>query len=172
MKNKKLLIFFYKNLNCLILKKKINSIYFFNRKYFFLFPYINIKNVYLNKNINILIIKELKNFSNKIKIIYNITEQLTENYYKKIIFNGKGFKLKKKSNKNFFFFNNSHIKLIVENKNLILKNSKNSFLVLYKNKFNLKLINYIKNLFKLNIFTKKGVKINRELMLIKKIKKK
>lgn len=171
-RNNSNLIFINKNLNYVILKNKKNSIYFYNNKFFFLINFLKKENFYLNKNLNCITNYKNNNSDNSIKLIKNIINELTNFYYKKIIFNGKGFKLKKKSNSNFFFFNNSHLKILFENKSKIIKNSKNSFLFLYKNKFNEKSIFFIKNLFKFNIFTKKGIKLNRNLVLVKKIKKK
>lgn len=171
MKSRKELIFLNKSLNCLILKKKTNSIYFYNNKYFFFLPFFSLSNIFINKNLNAIIIEYSQN-KNILKIINNIVNELTTQYYKKINFTGKGFKVKKKNKLNFFFFNNSHIKVLLEKKSKIIKNSKNSFLIFYKNKFNFNNILFLKNLFKLNIFTKKGIKFSRDLMLVKKIKKK
>ena len=80
--------------------------------------------------------------------------------------------MKKKNKLNFFFFNNSHIKVLLEKKSKIIKNSKNSFLIFYKNKFNFNNILFLKTLFKMNNITKKGIKFSRDIMLVKKIKKK
>jgi hypothetical protein len=170
MKNKNI-VFLFKNLNCLFLKtNSISSLYIYNNKYFFYLCNINFKTYYFNKNINALILntKDKNNYN----IINNIFFELTNFYYKKIIFNGKGFKLKKNKNANMLNFNNSHIKLFLEQKNKLIKNSKNSFLYLYKNIKNIKNVNFFLNLFKINIFTKRGVKLNRSLLLIKKTKKK
>jgi len=174
MKNKKNLIFLNKNLNCLIFKhQKKNvqnySIYIYNVKYFFHVYSINLTAIFYNKNLNSLIF--YKKFSNSFNILNYFFSELIFFYYKKIIFSGKGFKLKKNKKFNIFNFNNSHIKYFIEKKNKLIKNSKNSFIYIYKNINSKKKLNFFLKLFKLNIFTKRGVKFNRSYLLVKKLKK-
>jgi hypothetical protein len=169
MKNKKI-VFLNKSLNCIIIKKNKNSIYFYNNKFFFFLPFLKIEYILIDKTLNLIIINEKKKFVSN--YLYSFLNNFNSVYYKKINFNGKGFKIKKKSKTNFFFFNNSHIKAIIEQKSKIIKNSKNSFLFLFKNIKNYNTLNFLKKLFYLNIFTKKGIKLSRSLMLVKKIKKK
>jgi len=171
MKNNNI-IFLFKNLNCLFLTNNSNksSLYIYNKKYFFFLCNINIDSYYYNKNISALILAEKS--ATTYSVINNIFFELISFYYKKINFNGKGFKLKKNKNANTLNFNNSHIKIFLEKKNKLIKNSKNSFLYLYKNIKNIKNINFFLNLFKINVFTKRGVKLSRSLLLVKKTKKK
>lgn len=161
------LIFLKKNLNCLILKKKERKIIYFFNKNIYLFINLNEKNytIKINKNLKFI---ECKNFGNDLNFLLN---KIFNFYIKKFSFNGKGFKLKKIKNTNIFNFNNSHIKLFVEKKIKLIKNNKNSFLIINKNT-NLKVINLILNLFKINIFTRKGLKFSRRIILVKKTKKK
>lgn len=158
------IIFLNKNIFSIILKKKSLKFIFFYNLFFFLFIYVN--DLKININLNYL---EINN-NNKINII------LKKIFYfnlKKFNFNGKGFKLKKIKNINIFNFNNSHIKILKEKNLYLIKNNKNSFLLLQKfNSNNILYLNFLKNLFKINIFTKKGIKINNSLIRIKKIKKK
>lgn len=163
------IIFLNKNIYSLtIKKKKYNLIYFYNKNiFFYLFCNYEIRT---NNNLNYI---ELKKKNNLNREITNIFHNIFEYSIKKFIFNGKGFKLKKISNKNIFNFNNSHLKMIFEKKIKIIKNNKNSFIFLqkYKNK-NIKIINFLINLFKMNIFTKKGIKLSSKIIKIKKTKKK
>lgn len=174
-KNNNNIIFLNKQLNCLFLKNYNSnfhyySLYIYSKKYFFYFFSINFLTIFFNKNINALFLNKF--YFKKNSILNNFFYELSFFNYKKIIFNGKGFKLKKNKNINNLNFNNSHIKYFIENTNKLIKNSKNSFLYLYKNYKNIKNINFFLKLFKINVFTKRGVKINRNLLIVKKIKKK
>ena len=161
------LIFLKKNINCLILKKKEKKIIYFFNKNIYLFINLNKKDstIKINKNLKFV---ECKNFSSDFNFLLN---KIFNFYIKKFSFNGKGFKLKKIKNINIFNFNNSHIKLFIEKKLKLIKNNKNSFLIIKKNN-NLKIIDLILNLFKINIFTRKGLKFSRKIILVKKTKKK
>lgn len=163
------IIFLNKNIFSLTIKKKnSNLIYFFNQNnFFYLFCNYEIK---INNNLNYI---EIRKKNNTNKEITNIFYNIFDYNIKKFIFNGKGFKLKKISNKNIFNFNNSHLKMIFEKKIKIIKNNKNSFIFLQKyKKNNVKLINFLITLFKINIFTKKGIKLSSKIIKIKKTKKK
>lgn len=163
------IIFLNKNIFNLVIKKKNNTlIYFFNKNiFFYLFCNTEIK---YNKNLNYLEFKKIYFVNKEINKIFN---KIFEYNIKKFIFNGKGFKIKKIINKNIFNFNNSHIKMIFEKNIKILKNNKNSFLFLEKyKKKNIKVINFLINLFRMNVFTKKGIKISSKIVNIKKTKKK
>lgn len=168
------MIFLNKSLNLIILKKKNKiNIFFFNKDIFVYFikrkkKENELNNIYLNRKLNF-----IKLYSHE-NIIINLVEKIYLFFIEKLKFDGKGFKLKKIKNVNIFNFNNSHLKILKENKMKILKNNKNSFLIINKNKnqFLSTSIIFLKNLFKINIFTKKGIRIAREFIKIKKIKKK
>lgn len=163
-----------KNINIIIIKKKKNIlILYINSKNIFLsikLKKMDLENLFLNKNLNFLKIKKSNEFNYfaKINVIFN-----TIFYFiiEKINFNGKGFKLKKSQKRNIFNFNNSHIKMHKENYSLIIKNNKNYFLWIYKKKKNLTKY-FLFNLFKINIFTKRGVKFSERNLMYKKTKKK
>lgn len=174
MKNKYLILLNKKiNVN-LIIKKKYIYIYIWNKKKYFLIKYFkNIeKKIFFNKNFKYMIFKKLK--KEIIFFLNNILNNLFFFYINKINYIGKNFKLKKlKNNKNIFLFNNSHIKLFKEYKIKIIKNNKTSFLIIFNNIFYInKFLNFIKKLFKINIFTKKGIKLSRNILYYKKIRKK
>ena len=107
------------NLNFLFLKKNLYKyILIFNKdKNIYIKYKININsNIYFIKNINCIFI-EIKSFNNQINIIniFNLflNKQIKSIYFyfnQKIIFFGKGFKIKKlKKNVFNLFFNRSHI---------------------------------------------------------------
>lgn len=92
-------IYLPNNLNFLVLNKKnAKIIYFYNKNFFFFF---NINNFYyfFNSNLQTLKLKQIKplnankNFSELLNKFFFIWENFL---YNKILFTGKGFKLKKK----------------------------------------------------------------------------
>ena len=168
MKNKKIL-FLNRKINFLLIKKKnLTKLYLYTEK-IFLSNFLEI-GVFFNKNLNCLIAE--KNTILSFFYLNKFLKDLIFLNYKKISFNGKGFKLKKISNFFIFNFNNSHIKGLMQNKIKIIKNNKNSFLLFFKGVRNNLLFNFLNNLFKLNVYTKRGIKFEKKIIMQKKIKKK
>ena len=106
---KKLIIYLLPNINFITLKKNNkNYIYIYNNNFFFFFN-INQYNYYFKKILNILELKnEYKNNSKNISsYLNNFLFSWNYIFSKKIIFSGKGFKIRKKKNYLFLFFNRS-----------------------------------------------------------------
>jgi hypothetical protein len=165
-------IFLPNNLNFLILeKKKIKNIYIYNKSNFILININNFK-ISFNKYLNIIKLNKI----NEIKIKNNINNTLNKflfswDYFlfKKIIFLGKSFKLKKKKQNLYFFFNHSHTMLLVTLNNYLKKIQKNKIIIFYKNYNNLN--NFLKKitLIKPNsIYTKRGLRFARQIILKRK----
>jgi hypothetical protein len=91
-------------------------------------------------------------------------------FYQKITFNGKGFKIKKKKNIIFFFFNKSHISILINYSTIIKKIQRNKLIFFYKNYnyFNTQFFNKLLNIKYINIYTKRGLRLNRQIVLKKK----
>lgn len=160
------------NFNYMLLEQKNSKcIYIYN--YFF---YINIKilntDIYINNNTNIIQYRNIY-FNKKINLLvcelYNFIFSLEHSFYKKIKFTGKGFKIKKKKNNIIYYFNTAHINLLIVRNILIRRLSKNKYIFIKSNKLNLiKISNTVKNIRCNNIFTKRGLRISRQLIVKKK----
>ncbi len=180
----KLLILLNNNLNFLFLKKNNNKyILIYNKNNNIYIKYklnINIKLYYI-KNLKYILI-ELNYFSQEFLYNFNCINKLIDNqikcinfyFTKKIIFFGKGFKIKKLKKKNIInlYFNKSHINFLKWN-NIIIKKLKKSKILINSVNFNniIKITNNIINCRGLNIFTKKGLRLSRQI-IYKKIGKK
>lgn len=95
-------------------------------------------------------------------------------FFEKIKFNGKGFKItfKKKTKLMRFMFGHSHIKLIFLKKMKIRRINKYKYILKSKNKNKLKQTSLlISRVRKLNIFTKRGLRITRQFVFKRKGKK-
>ena len=103
----KIILYLYPNINLTIIKNKKNLyLYLYNYTYFFI---INSTNYILNikKSLNILELKPLIPLNNSIKInniLNNFLFNWTTFFFNKIIFSGRGFKIKKKKKLYFFIF--------------------------------------------------------------------
>lgn len=176
----KLTLLLNNNLNFIFLKKD-------NHKYIII--YNKMTNVFIkykfDLNVNIYFYKNLKcisielmffntNKNNNLNILLNKQIKSINFYFiKKIVFFGKGFKIKK-SNKNTLnlFFNKSHINFIIWNNLLLKKLKKTKIIICSVNFFKINQIsNNIINTRNLNIFTKKGLRLSRQL-IFKKVGKK
>lgn len=173
----------------LLLNNNLNFIFLKKENYKYIIIYNKLTSIYIkykfDSNVNISYLKNLKcilielNFF-KIDKINNLSLFLNKqvksiNFYfiKKIIFFGKGFKIKKNKKEVLnLFFNKSHLSFFIWN-NLILKKLKKTKLIVCSSnfiKFDL-ICNKIVNVRKLNIFTKKGLRLSRQL-IFKKVGKK
>lgn len=134
-------------------------------------------NFYINNNTNSLIMeKNSYNFKN------NLTKNVLENYIKllntyffiKIKFKGKGYKIKifKKKKILSLYFNKSHINLFKLIHIYIKKINKYKFLLKSNNIYNLKkLSKLIIHVRPLNIYTLRGLRISKQIVLKRKGKK-
>ena len=177
----KVILLLNNNLNFLFLRKNDNK---------YIIIYNKLTNIYikykLNNNVNIFYFKNLKyliielNFFNynNIKILDMLLNKQVKSidfyFLKKIVFFGKGFKIKKYEQKSTLslFFNRSHINFIKWN-NIIIKKLKKTKIIICSTNF--KYINESSNSIirnrELNIFTKKGLRLSRQL-IFKKVGKK
>jgi len=95
-------------------------------------------------------------------------------FFEKISFKGKGFKLTSKKKTRFihFLFGHSHIKTIFLKKVKMKRLTKYKYFFKSKHKYDLKSsVRMISNIRPLNIFTKRGLRINRQFVYKRKGKK-
>jgi ribosomal protein L6P/L9E len=128
--------------------------------------------IYTNNNTNIISFKNI-NKNNKLNLFLNEINKflfsLDHIFYKKIKFTGKGFKIKRKANNIIYYFNTAHINLLIIRGLIVKKLSKNKYIYIKPNLFNLFNISQkIKNIRCNNIFTKRGLRIARQNIVKKK----
>lgn len=126
----------------------------------------------VNKHTNNILLKVYKS-DNKLKTLcsnfHYFFLSLEYIFYKKLKFSGKGFKIKKKKNNIILYFNTAHINLILIKNNITLKLSKNKYIIFSNNKQYNYIDSYLFKSVKLNnIFTKRGLRFSRQLILKKK----
>lgn len=154
-----------------LVKNNKNYLYIYTNNWFI---YYNINNFFINfkKSINLI------ELSNKLPItnsreISNILNNFIFSweliFFKKITFTGKGFKIKKKQKIVYFFFNKSHLSLLICNKIIVKKINKQKILFFYRNNqlYN-NILNKIVNIRFANIYTKRGLRFSRQLILKRK----
>lgn len=138
--------------------------------------YINIRlfnaNIYTNNNTNIIKLKNNYNI-NKVNLFLiefnNFLFSLNHVFFKKIKFTGKGFKIKKKNTNIIYYFNTAHINLVIVRNIIARRLSKSKYIFIKTNLYNLvKITNYIKSIRCNNIFTKRGLRISRQIIIKKK----
>ncbi len=152
--------------------------------------YIYNKNFYLKlkikkKNINFLVDKNTKSICIKTKkplvkaglittYVNNLIFSWNSFYFEKLKFTGKGYKIKKSSKKNSItmLFNRAHPTILFIKKLFVKKIKKTKLIVLGTNINTLnKIRKKIINIRKLNIYTKRGLRNCRSLILKKSSKK-
>ena len=173
----------------LLLNNNLNFLFLKKNDYKYIIVYNKITNVYIkykfDLNINIFYFKNLKyivvelnffNFNSK-KILGSLLNKQIKSidfyFIRKIVFFGKGFKIRKSQNETLsLFFNRSHINFIKWN-NIIIKKLKKTKIILCSSNYKYidKSAETIINNRKLNIFTKKGLRLARQL-IFKKVGKK
>lgn len=181
MKLKKLILNIPINFNFLIIKNKYilnkskNKIIIYDNNILFrLFLENNLK---LNNNLNYF---EYNNkYLNKFfyiqnNFLYKFLKKFNKYFFFKIKFKGKGYKLRFYKKKIIFYFGKSH-KSIVIYKNTMLKKilkNKYKFLLLNNNITNLKKIcNITINIKKINNFTNRGLRLNKQIIIKRKGRK-
>ncbi len=159
------------NFNLSVFKRGIIIyIYIYNKNYCCLLK-INFKNkITINFKNKITI-----NFKNKIGEGLNLIKFFLLQFDKcdlvKIKFTGKGYKIKKNSQESLILlFNKSH-PTIIWWKNIFIKKLKKYKILIKYNQINIKVKNTIINVRPINIFTKRGLRMSRQLLLKKKGKK-
>lgn len=171
-KMNKIAIYLLPRINFLCLKKNANVyIYIYSSNWFIKANVNNYETVY-KKSLNILELSTKQPFyKNKAitTILNNFIFSWETFFFKKVSFTGKGFKIKKKQKIVFFFFNKSHISLLICNSAIIKKINKQKILFFYKN-YDLyeKILNKILKIRYANIYTKRGLRFSRQLILKRK----
>ena len=138
--------------------------------------YVNIKlfntTLYTNNTTNIIKLKNIYNVNQLDLFLIELNKflfSLDHIFYKKIKFTGKGFKIKKKKNNIIYYFNTAHINLLLIRKLLVKRLSKSKYIFIQSNEYKLfKITNSIKNIRCNNIFTKRGLRISRQIVIKKK----
>jgi ribosomal protein L6P/L9E len=108
------------------------------------------------------------------KMLNNLVFAFNRLWHVKIKFAGKGFKIKRrrKTKSIKFFFYYSHINVVVLKKSKIKQRKKNKFIIKSWRPYNTilasKLITSIKNL---NVYTKRGIRVSKQLVFKKTGKK-
>lgn len=169
---KEFIIFIPYNINySIIWNKKNNFIYLYNTNFYFTLA-LNNKNIFINKHTNTL--KFLDSTNNKfnnlsINEVKNFLFSWDNLFFNKIKFTGKGFKFKKKENNLFLFFNRAHKCFFIGVNIILIRLSKNKLIIL---KNNIKHIIYDSKLIlkvrENNIFTKRGLRFSRQIILKKR----
>ena len=146
------------------------SIFYQNKhKWFFIYnkrysAFLKIKQHILYTHNGICInsnIQEIKNFLNQMSLFL----------FTKIKFSGKGYKIKKSRTKSLgLLFNRAHITCMWW-KNLIIKKLKKYKIYIKHTKNNTKIIKLLMSIRPVNIFTKKGLRVSRQVVFKKKGKK-
>ena len=159
--------------NVIVIKKNYN-ILIYNE--FLYLKYI----IPLNSNLNIIpnlnfINLKLKIFNHNLKnknLTFSFFYNIGKYFSKKILFSGKGYKIKKKKSSIFFYFNKSHFNIFIY-KNILFKKIKKNKLILKSsnNNFMFNLLKTITNIRNINLYTLKGIRISRQVVY-KKIGKK
>ena len=169
---KELILFIPFNINFLVIKKnKLQLLYCFNENYYFSMFLTN-KILFINRNTNTIKILDLKfNDINKLanNEIKNFLFSWDNLYYNKIRFSGKGFKFKKKETNLFLFFNRAHKCFFIGTNIILIRLSKNKIIIL---KNNITHVIYDSRIIRLirsnNIFTKRGLRFSRQIILKKR----
>lgn len=169
---KELLIFIPYNLNySIIAKNKINNIYIYNNIYYFSIT-LKQNKLFINRNTNTIKILDFKFNSLNELLNYELKNFLfswDNIYFNKIKFTGKGFKFKKKENNLFLFFNRAHKCFFIGTNIILIRLSKNKVILLKNNiKHLIYDSNLIRNIRSNNIFTKRGLRFSRQIILKKR----
>lgn len=168
----KIAIYLLPKINFMCLKKNnTKHIYIYSNQWF-IQTNINNYEVTYKKSLHILELSTKQPFY-KSKAISTLLNNLLFSwetfFFKKISFTGKGFKIKKKQKIIFFFFNKSHISLLICNSAVIKKINKQKILFFFKN-YSLyeKILSKILKIRYANIYTKRGLRFSRQLILKRK----
>lgn len=161
-------IFLY-NYKFTFFRNKLNTyLYIYNERYFLLIKFSKKSNLSI-KNTNTVAINNA--YADLFVKMDNFLKQFHKSEYKKIKFTGKGYKIKKNTNKSIILlFNRAHITTIWWRNVNILKLKKYKMYVKYT-KYNKEIVDKILGVRIVNIFTKKGLRLARQILYKKKGKK-
>jgi len=109
-----------------------------------------------------------------IRLISEVIYTMLRLWYTKITFKGKGFKIKKRRRTKTikFFFYHSHLNAVIFKKSKLKQKKKNKIIVKFWNYMNYKKTEATVTAVRgLNIFTKRGLRISRQLVFKKTGKK-
>lgn len=164
--------FFLKTHNYSVFKNKnIYHIYIYNNHFFFIFkinPCVQLK-IVSSKRFKIR--QTLSTNTTPFEDLDKYIDQFDRYKYTKIKFAGKGYKIRKRSlHSMVLVFNKAHMTIIWWRNILLKKIKKNKFYVKLTAK-NHQFINTITGVRRINIFTKKGMRISRQVLFKKKGKK-
>lgn len=167
---KKSILFLPINSNIFIIKKKNYNCLFVQNNFLLYCFLLNLSSnfFYYNKNYNIIILNYV-NINSKINVLYNNFFLNWNNFFfKKIKINGKGFKIQKKQN-NINFFINFSTPILLLNKTFLIKKTEKSKIIFYFNSNSyIQFIYKFINLRSLNIYTKRGIRSSRCIVINKK----
>lgn len=151
----------------------------YNLKKIIKIPMADEKNIYLDRNTNCILFEknQLKKNWNLILNKINKNLFLFENiFFDKIKFKGKGFRVRFKKNSKIlkFTFGHSHINYLFINdvKTKVKRLGKYKYIFKSKNKIKMNLfLKKVKNIKPINMYTKRGIRISRQIIYKRKGKK-
>jgi hypothetical protein len=155
------------NFHFVILKKEnINYIIIYNNNFCCIIKTIKqikiLNNNFIKLNNNLIVVDYLNTFLKQFYLC-NFT---------KIKFTGKGYKIKKNTKQSIILlFNKSHTTTLWWSGIFLKKLKKYKMYLKYNNKQDFTILNTILNIRPINIFTKKGLRSSRQILLKKKGKK-
>ena len=164
--------------SCTILKNKKKFFFFFkNEKIFYWFE-INKKNANIYKNTPGFTLKNSHLITqNKITYLQHVVNNIIKSwdiyFYKKFKFKSKGLKIKRKKKKILkFFFWLSHVNLAIIRNTKIKRIGKQKYIFISSNWIYLKKIcQQMQDVRPNDLFTKKGIRFGRQIILKKRGKK-
>lgn len=163
---------FLKNYNLSIFKKNQHIyVYIYNTQYYCILKIPSNIKIFLEKTKKFTLIYKNPQINNIYNSINSFLKQFFLYEYTKIKFTGKGYKIKKNTNKSLILlFNRSHITILWW-QNIFIKKLKKYKIYIKYNNINKNIIPNILNIRNINIFTKKGLRKSRQILLKKKGKK-
>lgn len=158
------------NLNISIFRKKGNNyLYVYNTNYYAIIR-AN-QNIKIINNTFICLSGNEPTITNKGGLLGTFLKQFYVCEYVKIKFSGKGYKIKKNSQQSLvLLFNRSHTTVMWWSNIVLRKLKKYKIYLKYDNK-NKNIVNTILNVRSVNVFTKKGLRLSRQILFKKKGKK-
>jgi len=143
-------------------------LYIYNNNFFCFLKFSKFLKIKLRSNNALEIYSYINDSRQQIEVYL---KQFHINEFSKIKFAGKGYKIKKNSNKSIILlFNRAHVTILWWNNIILNKLKKYKFYVNYNNIDQDLILNILK-IRPINIFTKKGLRKSRQILLKKRGKK-